>query len=487
MVYETKNPANRRPLAPAFFVGEGSLIKKAKTFFETIAGPSAFLLNSSLIAIPYLLFLQLADGTSLTAILPLVIFYTLRMTGIFLLRSIRAGADSYFVMMLSLALGAAGALCGVLGVLCFPFFTSSAILLGLSTAFIQPAFTTLHFQRQEQNQNSGTAGKPKKNFAPLAFAAVFLLALTALPSPIRTGGVMLLYLVLFLLAFYSTSRGRAHAFRFIHLKNVTVSPRYAAVFLVFFVLLIVLRIARLTLDAQELDVVTIWFAVAFLAAMLLVWLRRKRARLPLWLNLLSFANGMCGNFLFIFGSFYVGAVYGIGEAAAYVYVPFVLGMGCSMAFASKLWRLAGKASPFTVQAAGACAGLVLLMTPFYFPAGVFLVSFFFSGTSSLLNREYYHTQSIPTDRRLVSKFTIQDIGSITCQFITAAFLLALFSFYRLPSAAFFTLTEQTAHPETLVHVVRIVRFWGCLTLAALYAGVLAARKKGAARKTPAAE
>ncbi|MBC5648366.1 hypothetical protein H8S18_08455 [Christensenella sp. NSJ-35] len=473
-------------MAPAFFAQEGSLIKKAKAFFGSIAGSSAFLLNSSLIAIPYLLFLQLVDGTSLATVLPLVIFYTLRMTGIFLLRSIRAGADSYFMMMFSLVLGAAGALCGVLGVFYFPFFTPSAILLGLSTAFIQPAFTTLHFQRQEQTQTSG-AGKPKKNFAPLAFVAVFLLALMALPSPIRTGGVMLLYLALFLLALYSASRDPAHTLRFVRLKNVTVSPRYAAVFLIFFVLLIVLRIARLTFDAQELDVVTIWFAVAFLIAMLLVWLRRKQARLPLWLNLLSLANGMCGNFLFIFGSFYVGAVYGIGEAAAYVYVPFVLGMGCSMAFASKLWKLAGGVSPFTVQAIGACASLVLLMTPFYFPAGVFLVSFFFSGTSSLLNREYYHTQSIPTDRRLVSKFTMQDIGSITYQFIIAAFLLALFSFYRLPAAAFFTMTEQVSHPETLVHAVQIVRFWGCLILAALYAGVLAARKKGAVKKAPSAE
>ena len=196
---------------------------------------------------------------------------------------------------------------------------------------------------------------------------------------------MLLYLVLFLLAFIPPPAAEAHAFRFIHLKNVTVSPRYAAVFLVFFALLIVLRIARLTLDAQELDVVTISVCrrlpcrhAPCLAA------QETGPAAPMAQPPFLSPTACAGISSLSSAPFMSSTVYGIGEAAAYVFVPFVLGMGCSMAFASKLWRLAGKACPFTVQAAGACAGLVLLMTPFYFPAGVFLVSFFFSGTSSLL-------------------------------------------------------------------------------------------------------
>lgn len=137
---------------------------KIRTFFQTITGASAGLLNSSLIAIPYLLFLNLIDGTSLQTILPLVLFYTLRMTGVFLLRSIKNGAKSYSALMFSFWMGLIGALFGVLGALYFPLFIISAILMGLSTAFIKPVFTTVNFYKHDQKKTAGLSGKKKVCF-----------------------------------------------------------------------------------------------------------------------------------------------------------------------------------------------------------------------------------------------------------------------------------------------------------------------------------
>lgn len=226
-------------------------IRKTKTFLETIASAAPALLNSSLIAIPYLLFLKLIDGTNLETILPLVIFYTLRMTGVFLLRSIKTGAGSYSALMFSFILGFIGALFGVLGTLYFPLFMVSAIFLGLSTAFVKPIFTTINFHKHDEKKETGAAGKKKKNLFPLAFVVVFLLALMALPGTIQTFAVMLLYVALFAMALYSTSRDPEYKFRLIHLKDTTVSLKGAAIFIVFFALLAVLRIARRTLDAQQ--------------------------------------------------------------------------------------------------------------------------------------------------------------------------------------------------------------------------------------------
>ncbi|WP_066648724.1 hypothetical protein [Christensenella timonensis] len=445
---------------------------KIRSFFQTVTGASSFLLNSSLIAIPYLLFLRLVDGTNLESILPLVIFYTLRMTGVFLLHSIKTGAGSYSILMFSFVLGLAGALFGMLGTLYFPLFILSAILMGLATAFIKPVFTTLNFHKREEKAAGGPAEKKKGKMLPLAFVVVFLLALMALPGKIQTFAVMLLYLVLFAMAIYSTSRDPEYQFKFVHLRDTTVSLKGAAVFIIFFALLAALRIARRTMDAKRLDLVAICFSVAFWIAILIVFLKRKRAKLPLWLNIISLANGMCGNFLFIFGSFYIGALYGINAATAQVYIPFVLGMGAAMAFSGKVQRLFKNTPPIVVQVVGLCASLTLMMTPFLFPASVFLVSFFFSGTSSWLDRKFYETEAIPYERRLVSKYSLQDIGSITYQFVIAALILAIFQSYQLPTGAFFTLTENVVHSQSLIAAMDTAKFWGCLILAALLIAAL---------------
>ena len=446
---------------------------KIRTFFQTITGTSAGLLNSSLIAIPYLLFLNLIDGTNLQTILPLVLFYTLRMTGVFLLRSIKNGAKSYSALMFSFWMGLIGALFGVLGALYFPLFIISAILMGLSTAFIKPVFTMVNFHKHDQKKTAGSSGKKKGSLFPLAFVVVFLLALMALPGKIQTVCVMLLYLVLFIMAIYAESRDPEYKFHIVHLKDFAVSLKGAVIFIIFFVSLAALRIARRTLDARELDLVAIWFSIAFLIAILIVFLKRKRAKLPLWLNIISLANGMCGNFLFIFGSFYIGAMYGINAATAQVYIPFVLGMGAAMAFSGKVQQMFRSVSPVVVQTVGLCISLVLLMTPLFFPISIFLVSFFFSGTSSWLDRKYYDTKSLPYERRLISKYTMQDIGSITYQFLIAVLILLIFQFYRLPTTAFFTLTENVAHAPELISAMNIAKFWGCLILVALFVIALA--------------
>ena len=61
---------------------------------------------------PYLLYIQLSDGHNLLTILPFVLFYTLRMTGIFLVRGINLSLTSLGLLKISLLLGLAGSLMG---------------------------------------------------------------------------------------------------------------------------------------------------------------------------------------------------------------------------------------------------------------------------------------------------------------------------------------------------------------------------------------
>ena len=68
---------------------------------------------------PYLLYIQLSDGHNLLTILPFVLFYTLRMTGIFLVRGINLSLTSLGLLKISIVrLGVL--LIGIAGAFFFP-------------------------------------------------------------------------------------------------------------------------------------------------------------------------------------------------------------------------------------------------------------------------------------------------------------------------------------------------------------------------------
>ncbi|WP_254066775.1 hypothetical protein [Pseudolactococcus raffinolactis] len=53
-------------------------------------GKSALsIINSTIVVLPFMIFIQIASKGSLLAVLPFVLFYTFRMTGIFLIRGIK--------------------------------------------------------------------------------------------------------------------------------------------------------------------------------------------------------------------------------------------------------------------------------------------------------------------------------------------------------------------------------------------------------------
>lgn len=75
-----------------------------------IVGKSALtILSSTIIVLPFMLLIQLSNGQSLLTVLPFVLFYTFRMTGIFFIRGIKTRLHSLSLLKLALY-------CGLLGV-----------------------------------------------------------------------------------------------------------------------------------------------------------------------------------------------------------------------------------------------------------------------------------------------------------------------------------------------------------------------------------
>ena len=69
-------------------------------------GKSALLiLSNTIIVLPFMIFIQIVKGTSLLALLPFLLFYTFRMTGIFFIRGIKTRINSYSLLKISLYAG----------------------------------------------------------------------------------------------------------------------------------------------------------------------------------------------------------------------------------------------------------------------------------------------------------------------------------------------------------------------------------------------
>lgn len=79
-----------------------------KQFFLKFTQTTPFVLANTVIVIPYLLFMHLLDSKQSVTVLPFVLFYTFRVTGVFLIRGLYRSIDQYTLLMVSLLLGGLG-------------------------------------------------------------------------------------------------------------------------------------------------------------------------------------------------------------------------------------------------------------------------------------------------------------------------------------------------------------------------------------------
>ena len=171
---------------------------KMKNFIRNFFQVSPFVLSNTIVFIPYLLFLNLSDGTTLEKVLPFVLFYTFRMTGIFLLKSFRVKLSGFTILILSILLGGLGSIMGVLGTYFFPLYLSAAVCLGMSAAWLPAANTSVNFHEK-------TLGFTLMKGKKYLFALVTLLALIGLltlPQQERTSILFIVYTLFYIESFF---------------------------------------------------------------------------------------------------------------------------------------------------------------------------------------------------------------------------------------------------------------------------------------------
>lgn len=433
-------------------------MSKLKELARNFLQVAPFILSNTIIFIPYFLFLSLSDGTTMERILPFVLFYTFRMTGIFLLKSFKLALTSFNVLIISILLGGAGCLVGVLGQFYFPAYLFSAVLLGISASWLPAANTTVNYH--EKHQGYSTLTGRKYLFILLIFGGV--IATLMLSKELRLPLVLAEYTLLYIAAYHTVTHYPDYEIDFNEVNQQVISVKEFFLFLFFFILLLFIRSARLLFDPQLLDVGIIGFSILFLVAGWYLNSQIKSWKLPLWLNLLTFANGMCMNFLLLFGTFYVSLSLGIDRLTTNLYVPYIMGIIGSAVVIKFLYRIFPKVDAKIIHLGGFILSLLLLLFRPLFPVGVFLLSCFISATGNFLNQQYYQEESLPQDQRIITKYSTQTKGSVTHQLLLMSVLWLLAKQAQLPVKTVLQITAHRTHNPTAlqlvehVHVISIV-------------------------------
>lgn len=437
--------------------------------FNLIGASTLSIISNTIIVIPFMLFIQLSDGVNLLTILPFVLFYIFRMTGIFFIRGIKTSLNSHSLLKLSLLCGIIGCLFSVAGNAYFPMYVPAGLFLGLSGAWLPPANTSMNLYLKQHNQ------KPKVNLW-VSLALFLLLGCSMLsPEQYRYGLFFLIYGLMYVCALYTVKQLPDYKINSHDLEEA--SYRYLLLFAIFFILLFFLRSSRLLLNSVEFNYFV--YGVFFLAILamlgILFFKNRIRRKVPNSLMYLTIINGAVGNYLFLFSSLYANGYYGKESLPLKVYLPYVLGM----VFAPKVKTFLMKnLRGFSML--GIVVGLLLVVLTPFFSIGIFITSLFKSTLNAWLTNQYGQAEYLPTDKRIWVKYTIQNIGSISHQFIMMILASIIVKNDGLPVKIFFVMTSRE---KPTADSISVMTSWNhiattiVLLLIIIYGGVFLLPKK----------
>ncbi|MGP5429398.1 hypothetical protein ACTXNW_08070 [Enterococcus malodoratus] len=427
-----------------------------KNFLRQFTQTTPFVLSNTMIVIPYLLFMHLIDPRMSVTVLPFVLFYTFRVTGIFLIRGLYRSIDQYTLLMISLLVGGIGSFLTLMGALNFTFYLFGSLFLGVSAAWLPPANTSVNlFEKSKgfQSMSSRRYLVALIVLLPLFFGTMIALPLQAVIVP----SIVTLY---FVCAYHTVKHYPHYEMDFKELTKHVFSFSELTWFILFFIALFLLRSGRLLFDESMLNGAIILFSGIFMFAVVIVHQVKDRWKLPLWQNALTFLNGMLGNFIFLFGAFYVAVYKGTASQGLYLFLPYLLGVIGSLVLAGKVRR--SFKNDLMVQLIGLTVGLLLLSVRVLFPLAIFVLTFFQKGTNSWLNRLYYQTESIDKQQRITAKYSTSNKGSITHQFILMFLMLIALQIKDLPDKDIFLL--RSLHTTEILATMDIVKFASIIIL-----------------------
>lgn len=354
------------------------------------------------------LFLKYRDVSQY--VLPLILYYSFKTTILFLLRLKPFRMNR--LLQISIIIGILGTLLGSMYEWNFYFGLLSGALLGICSGLLYPSFLTVQFHEKNMNDFGIT---PRDQIYSLGFATIFTLVLFTLvkwsiPATFIFLGInlVLLFIIISVYPHYQ-------------IEEIASYPDYPIfetlfLFLTGFFTIFIIKIDKKLGVSGSLSLFFTLLAILIIVYLIYLLKRKPVRRLsPLLTGIIIF-KGMVTNFILVFCTF--NQLIQEGNTALYkIYTLYLLGIIISPLIYNALIKKVSKLRmPYLIMS-GLLCGFILMLVPFLFYLGVFMISLFISQINQRLNQFVYFHSELPQDHRLVSKYRLNNLGSILHQII----------------------------------------------------------------------
>lgn len=402
-----------------------------KQKIQSIGNTMLSIISSTVVVLPFIIFLKWGSNRTIITVLPFVIFYTFRTTGVFLIRGIKTKINSYILLKVSIYCGFIGSLFGLLGIDFLKLELVSAFFLGLSAAWLPMANNTINYYKFENNITSSKHTGIKVLFLTLLGTVLIL------PDNYNFVIFFAIYGLIYFLSLLSLINIESYEVQVHDLEGY--SYHYLILFFILFILMFLLRSSRMLLSTFQFDYFAYgtFFLILCISILTIFSRNRPERRVPSNLSYMTILNGALGNYLFLFSSLYAAGYYGHSQLLVRFYLPYALGIVIAPIISGFLVKKAKK-----ISLIGMTGGLILLLITPLFTIGILILSTFKSVFNRWLTDIYRNQDSLPKDKRIWVKYTIQSIGSILHQFILMIIGSLLVLENKSSIKTFFVMTSQ---------------------------------------------
>jgi len=402
-----------------------------------------YALMNTITFLPYFLFIIIGNSyhTILYGWFPLIIFYTFKYTGAFLIHSFQSKIKTRELLLTFILLATVGAFCGVLAPLSPIWIELAAVLMGTATSILLPLYTTTQFHEKH------FYGRKMKG---THFGLALLTALIMVPLVLFTAHsqysnlAFLIYGIALSVCFVSLRH--MPQYEIAVQPNANFKVQSFILFIMFTALIFIIKAVRKT-NFQVFMVLILIGSLTLLAILALMMKKFKvQFHLPKYIHFFAFVQGMTANFFLLYGTFYALSQKSNHFMTYRIYLPYGLGMIFALFLGGKIIKKFNHIHPLSVISVGSFCGLLLTLIPWTITIGGFFIGFFSSLLTRKLNRFAYDASESYKDSSLLLRNRWSKLGRMINQ--TILVLLILLSSYlsHIPiNQVFLIVTGKSNH------------------------------------------
>lgn len=396
-----------------------------------------YALMNTITFLPYFLFIVIGNSynTILNGWFPLIIFYTFKYTGAFLIHSFQTKIKTRELLLGFLILAIVANACGLFAPFSPIWIEVSAVLMGIATSILLPLYTTIQYH---EKYFYGRKMKITNYLLALITAIIIVPFVLFTANSTYSSLAFLIYGTALTICYFSIR----------HMPKYQMSIQSSfkfriqsfIIFALFTCLIFIIKATRET-NIQIFIFLFLIGSHTVVAVLTLMMTKIKfRLQIPKQIYFFAFVQGMTVNYYLLYGTFYALSQKSMKYMIYGIYLPYGLGIILSLFIGGKIIKQFGRYHPLNVLSIGSMCGLLLTTTPWTMTFGGFLIGFFSSILARKLNRFAYDASESFKDNSLLLRNRWSKLGSMINQIFLVLFILLFSYINHIPINQVFLIT-----------------------------------------------